>query len=293
MSVLGDYITGLSVSPSPIGGGDTATGTVTLYEPAPSGGYEVNLSTEYPASVGVPSTVTVQPGQSQASFPITTKQFSNNFYCDIYATDGFSGAQNTLQVIGDSIASFAVSPTGIGCNQTATGTVTLTSQAPSAGWVVNISDEYPSAVGVPTTVTVPAGATSANFTITPLKQFSNESFECDIYVSDGHSARKAPLSIAGDSLSSVSFASSVVGGNTATGTVTLNFSVPPGGWLVHLSTQYPLVDIVSPVTVMVPFGQTSATFTVATGATGVSYGCDVYASDGVSGKQTTLTVTHS
>ncbi len=233
VSVLGDYITGLSVSPSPIGGGDISTGTVTLYEPAPPAGYVVNLSTEYPASVGVPTTVTVQGGQSQATFPITTKQFSNTFNCDIYATDGFSGAQATLNVVGNSIASLSLNPSSIGCGQTSTGTITLSSAAPSAGWVVNLSSEYPGSVSVPATVTIPANATSATFTITSLR-LSTNTFGCDIYASDGHSATQQTLTVSGDSLASVSFATSVVGGNTATGTVMLTAMAPPGGWVVHL-----------------------------------------------------------
>jgi hypothetical protein len=43
----------------------------------------------------------------------------------------------------------------------------------------------------------------------------------------------------------------------------------------------------------VPAGATSATFTVTTKATGTTYGCGVYAYDGVVGKQTVLTITHS
>ncbi len=290
--VYGDYVTLLSLSPATVGGGGTSTGTVTLYEAAPAGGYVVNLSTEYPSAVGVPASVTVPAGATSADFTITTKQFPNSFTCDIYAGDGTSGAQKTLTVNGVTIFSMSVAPNPIGCNQTSTGTITLTSQAPSAGWVVNLSDEYPGSVSVPATVTILAGQTSATFTITPLKQFSN-TFECDIYASDGHSATQQPLMVAGDILASVTVPPSpVVGGNPTTGTVTLNFQAPPGGWIVNLSTQYPS-NVGVPAKVTVPAGQTSATFTITTKTTSTSYGCGIYASDGVSGKQTTLTITPS
>ncbi len=256
---LVEDIASVVIDPATVIGGIWSSGTVTLASPAPSTGGAVNLTSNSPY-VAVNGSVGIAGGATSANFQIVTLQPPASLQATITADGGGLTKSAVLQVYADYVMGLSMSP---------------------------------ASVGVPATVTVPAGATSANFTITPLKQFSNESFECDIYVSDGHSAKQAPLSIAGDSLFSVTFASPVVGGNTATGTVTLNFPAPLGGWLVHLSTQYPLVDIVSPVTLLVPFGQTSATFTVATGATGASYGCDVYASDGVSGKQTTLTVTHS
>jgi hypothetical protein len=45
------------------------------------------------------------------------------------------------------------------------GTVTLNGPAPAGGAVVSIVSLKPSVVQVPSTVTVPAGATSVNFTI--------------------------------------------------------------------------------------------------------------------------------
>ncbi len=295
LTVYEDYVVHLALSPPSVGGGGTSTGTVSIYEPAPSDGYTVELSSQFPSSVGVPASVTIQPGQTSADFTITTGQFSNTFYCDIYAADGTSGTQATLQVVGDTIASvngLTISPGSIGCNQTATGTITLTSMAPSAGWVVNLSTEYPSSVSVPATVTVPAGATTATFTITPLKQFSN-TFLCDVYATDGGSAAQAGVSVVGDSLFGLSFSpASVVGGTTSTGTITLTSAAPSGGWIVNVSTQYPTTDTV-PSTVFVAADSTTATFTITTKTTGTTYGCGVYISDGVSGKQATLTITPS
>jgi hypothetical protein len=48
----------------------------------------------------------------------------------------------------------------------ATGTVTLSSAAPSGGFVVDLTNDYPHIATVPASVTVPAGATSANFPVT-------------------------------------------------------------------------------------------------------------------------------
>ncbi len=291
LQVYADYVTGLSLNPTTVIGGGTSTGTVSVYLPAPPLGYVVNLSSQYPRSVGVPASVTVPGGATTATFTISPNVSSNNFNCDIYASDGTSGAQATLAVKGTSIFGVTLNPSLIGGDQLAVGAVTLTEPAPIGGWVVNLSSEYPSSVIVPASVTVPAGQTGIGFLIIP-GQFSN-TFVCDIYASDGISGNQARLTVVGDSLAGVSVSPpSVVGGTSATGTVTLTSVAPPGGWTVQLKTQYPATDTV-PASIVVPAGSLSANFTITTKATGAAYGCDVYASDGHSGKQTLLMITHS
>jgi len=65
-----------------------------------------------------------------------------------------------------SLSSLTVSPRDILGGQTAAGTVRLTAAAPSGGFVVSLSSDNTTAANVPATVTVPAGATSAGFTVT-------------------------------------------------------------------------------------------------------------------------------
>jgi hypothetical protein len=60
------------VNPSTVNAGVTATGTVTLPNPAPSGGLLVELTSRIPKSASVPTTVTVPAGATQVSFPIST-----------------------------------------------------------------------------------------------------------------------------------------------------------------------------------------------------------------------------
>src|SRR5207244_279841 len=49
---------------------------------------------------------------------------------------------------------------------TGTGTVTLSGAAPTGGLPVGLSTGSPAAVGIPSQVTVPAGATSTTFAVT-------------------------------------------------------------------------------------------------------------------------------
>ncbi len=59
------------VSPTSVTGGTAATGTVSLSAPAPLGGTAVGLASS-DGSVSVPSTLTVAPGQSSATFTVST-----------------------------------------------------------------------------------------------------------------------------------------------------------------------------------------------------------------------------
>jgi large repetitive protein len=61
--------------------------------------------------------------------------------------------------------SVALSPACVRGGLTSTGTVRLSSPAPSGGTVVSLSSDHTSYATVPSSVTVPAGATSTNFTV--------------------------------------------------------------------------------------------------------------------------------
>src|SRR4029077_21102431 len=60
-------LTGLSINPATVVGGNSTTGTVTLSAAAPSGGMVVTLS-DNSASATVPASVTVPAGASSATF---------------------------------------------------------------------------------------------------------------------------------------------------------------------------------------------------------------------------------
>jgi hypothetical protein len=64
-----------------------------------------------------------------------------------------------------SLSSLTVSPTDVVGPDPATGTVTLSSAAPSGGFTVDLTSDNTAAATVPPSVTVPAGSTSTTFTI--------------------------------------------------------------------------------------------------------------------------------
>lgn len=165
----------LSLNPTSVVGGNSATGTVTLTAAAPSGGFVVNLSSSNPSVASVPSSVTVPAGATSANFTVSTTAVSASTNVTITASAGSVSRTATLTVNPSSssvsLQSLTISPTSVWGGSSATGTVRLSGPAPAGGAVVQLRSNSSRAT-VPSTVTVPAGATSANFTIRTTSAFS-------------------------------------------------------------------------------------------------------------------------
>ena len=90
-------LSAVSVSPSTVTGGMSATGTVTLTSAAPSGGFAVSLSSS--ASVAsVPASVSVAQGATSATFAISTSTVAASTSATITATAGGVVRTATLTV---------------------------------------------------------------------------------------------------------------------------------------------------------------------------------------------------
>ena len=154
----------VTVSPSGVTGGQTASGTVVLTAAAPAGGIMIDLSVDDPA-VTVPATVAVAAGATSASFTVNTSPVSTGTTATI--TGGYDGIGKTaaLAVMPPVLSSLNLNPTTVPGGTTSTGTVRLNANAPFGGIVVTISSSRPGRAVVPPTVTIPAGNNSAAFTI--------------------------------------------------------------------------------------------------------------------------------
>jgi hypothetical protein len=152
---------------SVLGGVQSSTGTVTLSGPAPAGGARVLLSSSNPAAAQVPASVTVPAGATSATFTVTTSAVAASSLATISASYGGGTQTATLAVTPASVSSLTLNPTRVtGGVQSSTGTVTLNGPAPAGGARVLLSSSNTAAAQVPSSVTVPAGATSATFTVT-------------------------------------------------------------------------------------------------------------------------------
>lgn len=135
-----------------------------LSAPAPASGFTVTLHSSDPGAAIVPSSVTVPAGQNQTAFTIQTSQVIADVAPIIMASAGGSVDMSATLTVWTMLRSVSVTPFSIIGGQAGTGTVTLGMPAPPGGAVVALSGGSTSA-SIPSSVTVPAGATSASFLI--------------------------------------------------------------------------------------------------------------------------------
>lgn len=126
----------VTVNPTDVIGGDSATGTVMLTAAAPSGGVQVALSSDDPGAATVPTSVTVPAGATSATFPITTNIVANpqssliigtaggiSTYGIITAYTPFSFANGSISLVrgGNGNGTITSQPAGINCTITSSG----------------------------------------------------------------------------------------------------------------------------------------------------------------------------
>ena len=163
-------LSSLSLSPASVAGGNSCTGTVTVSGPAPSGGAQVSLSSNNPGVANVPSSVTIAAGATSATFNISTATVSASTAATISAIYGGATQSAALAITPappppPKLSSLSLNPSSVvGGAQSSTGTVTLTGPAPAGGAQVSLASSN-GAASVPSTVLVPAGATSATFQV--------------------------------------------------------------------------------------------------------------------------------
>jgi hypothetical protein len=118
--------------------------------------------------VTVPTTVTVPAGARTATFTIQTSTVGSNGDVRLYASVSGQGIRTTFTILPPSplprLSALTLNPSSVRGGRTSTGTVRLTSPAPSAGAVVTLLSNSTKAI-VPASVKVPGGATSATFIV--------------------------------------------------------------------------------------------------------------------------------
>jgi hypothetical protein len=192
-----------------------------------------------------------------------------------------------------SLSTLALNPTSVVGGNSSAGTVTLSGPAPAGGALVTLSSSNTTVAQAPASVTVAAGATSATFTVTT--SAVSASTVVTITAAYAGATRSASLTVTpaappAPALTSLTLnPTSVTGGNSSTGTVTLSGPAPAGGALVALSSSNALVAHV-PASVTVAAGATSATFTVSTSPVVASTAVTISGSYGGAGRSASLTV---
>lgn len=176
---------------------------------------------------------------------------------------GLFSYRNVMQPDAPKLASLSINPGSTPVSTAVTGTVTLSSNAPSGGARVMLSNNNGCAT-VPVSVLVPQGAATANFTITP----SSDCEDTSVLVGASFmgSYRAARLYVLPIIPSTVTITpATALGGESLSVTVTLNAPAKAGGMLVNLSSNS--AKLLLPYTsTTITVGKSSITFPVTTKA---------------------------
>jgi len=172
---------------------------------------------------------------------------------------GYNGSHHHALLLDPIVLqSLTISPTTVVGSKTATGKVTLAAPAIVDAYV-NLESQNPAAI-VPSTVKILAGHTSVSFPIKTTAVATSTTGQ--IFAFDGV-YQSASLTVRPIGVKSVSLsASSVVGGNSVSGKVTLEAPAAPGNITVSLSSSNPAIANPAVSSMTIPAGSLTGTFTV-------------------------------
>lgn len=159
---------------SVVGGQTNVTGRVTLAKAAGSGGLRVTLTSSDTSAATVPASVLIASGQSTATFTVTTKSVAVNTDVTITGTLGSNTSTAVLEVRAIGLTSVVFDSASVRGGAAAPVTITLDAPAPAGGLVVSLSASNALFSNLPSSVTVPAGATSIRLTSLLTKRVSRD-----------------------------------------------------------------------------------------------------------------------
>ncbi len=285
LSITPTSLVGFTLTPNLIVGGQTSTGVVRLLGPAAPSGSSVLITCQNPL-VTVPASVTVPGGQTTATFPITSQGVSAKAFVPIKASlNGDLQAILTLDIL--SLVSVKLDPSTVAGASPSTGTVFFNGPAGPGGVVINLASDQ-KAAQVPATISVPAGQSSGTFTVltSPVTKRTSANISASLRtVTVSAALTMNPIGVLSVSVNPTS----VVGGNSSTGVVTLTGIAPKGGTVVRLSSTAATVASV-PGSVTIPAGSSTATFVVKTFGVASEKQVPITGKLGVTSASSTLTV---
>ena len=254
------HLAALTLSEDSIIAGSSVTGTVSLNAVARFGGYRVSLANNT-LGVSTPSSVLIPQGQTSATFTVTTSSISSNTVT-ITASAGSYSESEAVQIYPvntPQLTSLALGVESVQGGDSVTGTLTLSGPVGLSGGIVNLTSSNPTVVVVPTTAAFSFGQSSASINI-PTTGVTTQQF-VTITATFANSTATATL-LVNPVLTITLSPAAVVGGTPATGTVALAQTATANATVMLQSSDTKAASV--PVSVMVPAGQLSATFTIST-----------------------------
>jgi len=280
-------ISNVTLNPASVAGGASSTGTVTLTGPAPVGGSVVTLASNNAAAT-LPTTVTVTQGASSATFTITTTAVVSAVAPVITVTFGASSKTATLTVNPPALSTLVASAANVIGGKQVRLTANLGSVAPAGGTVVTLTSTDTTALPVPASISIAAGATSGDTLITTGVVAADTSVTAT--ASLGSVSKTAVVVVRAAALSSLVPGKTVLtGGSTVSVRVQLDGAAPTGGTIVSLSSANSAI-ISLPLQAMVPAGVTSVNVDAVTSPVVADTDVAITGTLGTGSKSVTLTV---
>ena len=285
------FLSSFTITPSTIVGGFSPQGNVFLTGPAPVGGAAVSLSSNNPQFVQVPpsQTVTVQAGYTSAGFLITTSFTGGTVGATVTANYNGTTYGAGLTVVPVAVSGVTFYPSTLTAGGAASFTIYLTGPAP-AGASVSLTNSNPTVLQMPSSIAVPTGATSV--TVAGTTSSVTSQTVVNVTANYNSSSVTGSLTIVPAPLvavQSINFSpSTVTGGTSASGTVTLTALAPTGGTAVPLTSSSNLVQV--PSTVLVPAGAWYAPFSATTSTVSSVTNATVTASYGGASQSAPITL---
>jgi len=265
----------LKVIPNKLMGGSSGQGSVELDRPTGSSAFSVTLTSSNPAVLQVPPDVTINPGERTGSFIFTTSQTTGISVVTITASvpNGQISAQVTVVPLIPK--NLKITPQTVSGGTNAIGEVTLNAAAGTGGVTVNLISSNTNVATVPPSVFIPEGQTSNTFIITTFPVKATTKAKISASLNGGRAS--ADIEVTPPMVSKLTLNPQTVPSNSQSiGTVYLTGPAPDGGSLVTLKSGDPKLAMV-PDSVLVPQGETSASFVIKTGYTNVTKGVAIFA----------------
>ena len=242
-------------------GGKQVRLTANLGSVSPTGGSVVALTSTDTIALPVPVSISIAAGATSGDTLITTGVVAADTSVTATATLGSVSKTAVVVVKAAALSSLVPGKTVMTGGLTVSVRVQLDGAAPTGGTTVTLSSANTAIISLPPQAMVPAGATSVN--VDALSSAVATDTDVAITATLGTVSKSVTLTVVAPVAASVTVSpTSVLGGASSTGTVTLSGPAPTGGRVVDLASN--LASATVPASVTVVAGATTATFTVTT-----------------------------
>ncbi|HXI44355.1 MAG TPA: TIGR03790 family protein, partial [Bryobacteraceae bacterium] len=182
--------------------------------------------------------------------------------------------------------SLALNPRYLIGGNPSTGTITLAAPAPAGGVTVALQSNRTTTATVQPSITIAAGQTTASFPINT----NIVTIDSPLYITGTFGTSTLTNTLVPQALlARVALSpTSIIGGNSGTGSVYLNANAPSGGIVVGLSSNNSAVSV--PASVAISAGVSSATFPISSTAVSAAISVTISASYAGANRTSTLTV---